>query len=196
MDLMRAFTQMLAGVTSADASARQVRGILVWREHVHTAVRRGPDGCSQTEGTDVGAVPESVTHRGWRGAAGMILDALHRQACTADAIAGTADAEAADADRRAACHDAAAASAEDSAAAAHRAAAQAAREAADAARARADAARLWCVAALEAHATGTRLVEDENAIAFPVGQALAAAGGAREVYGDKHALTTDGRSAR
>lgn len=196
MDLMRAFTQMLAGVTAADASLRQVRGILVWREHVHTAVRCGPGDGGHAEGMAVGAVPESVTHRGWRGAAEMILDALYRQACAADTLAAEAATEAAEADILADSYEAAAASADDDGAAVLLAAALAAREAAKEARRRAGAAMAWNVAALDAHTTGTRLVADENAIAASVGQALAAAGGVGEVYGAKHALTTDGRSAR
>lgn len=191
MDLMRAFTQMLAGVTAADASARQVRGVLVWREYVHNAVRLAPEGC---EG-QVGPSPESVTHRGWRLAAGAILAVLRAQAGAADARAATETAEAARQDEIAAAHDSAAASADDGGAA-HLAAARAAREAAATARVRADAAMAWGVAARDAHTTGTRLVAEESAIAFPVGQALAAAGGADEVYGDKRALATDGRSTR
>jgi hypothetical protein len=221
MSLMRAFTVMLGDVKAADASARQVTGILQWRDYVHEAVRRG-EGLPCSPGRAV-HMPSSSTHARWVMAAEAILDDLREQANDADVLyeeamaaanaadgeAAAAESEAASAEASAAAEQAAAAAcaserdfggaaAHTAAAAGYSAAAAAAHARAEDARARAAAARelaekamAWGIAARDAHTFGERLVADENSIAIPVGEALAAAGGVTEVYGTKHALSAD-----
>jgi hypothetical protein len=210
MDLMRAFSVMLSGITAADASDRQVNGILRWRELVHEAVKRSPGGTNRAEGTSVGVVA-SETHLGWRIASGYLIKALRKQENTADldyahAIATAEMAESEAASAQAAAAEAmlaaeacaatvigiAAAAACVAEAGAQAAAASAALARAAEAREFAEASMAWGIAAKEARTFGTRLLADENAIAFPVGEALRAAGGPAEVYGDRHALTMDG----
>lgn len=221
MSLMRAFTVMLGDVKAADASARQVTGILQWRDYVHEAVRRG-EGLPCSPGRAV-HMPSSNTHARWVMAAEAILDDLREQAGDADVLyeekvseaaewdreadaaegeaaasAAAAEAESAAAETCMANRDFGAAAAHQAAAAMHRAnAAAAAARAAEArrraaeAREMADKAMAWCIAARDAHTFGERLIAGENEIAIPVGEALAAAGGVDEVYGTKHALTAD-----
>lgn len=215
MDLMRAFTVMLGGITAADASSRQVNGILTWRDYVYEAVKRGQEvPGADGQGTYVALVTSSETHLQWRLAAGAILEALAEQANAADAIYAQAKAaeqaaekaaqEARDAAKAAlamaadfaligdeltaAYYVALAATAE---AEAVRCDEEAKRQAAIAA-----AAMMWGIAARDAIACGSALVAQENAVAFPVGEAIAAAGGVDEVYGEKRALTTDGGGGR
>lgn len=212
MDLMRAFTVMLGGITAADASSRQVNGILVWRAYVYEALQ-----CSysvpeaEDRGSDVILVTSSETHLEWRLAAAAILDALARQANSADvayeravraAAAATAAAEDYDA-AAGACEANAGATDDQKEASAYLAQAEKFRVAADTCRkeaarqnAIAVAAVAWGIAARDACAFGSALVAQENAVAFPVGEAIAAAGGPDEVYGDKHALTTGSGSER
>lgn len=212
MDLMRAFMVMLGGVTAADAPRRQVNGILVWRDYVYEAVKRAaavPGG--DRAGTEVDLVTPSGTHLEWRMAAGAILDALAEQANAADvAYAKALAAEAAamraaeEAAAEAVACMAAAAAADDAGEAAGylaeaemwRARAAEWREEARRQAAIAAAAMAWGIAARDAIAFGVFLVAQENDVAFPVGEALAAAGGPSEVYGEKHALTLDGGAAR
>jgi hypothetical protein len=179
MSLMRAFTVMLGDVKAADASARQVTGILQWRDYVHEAVRRG-EGLPCSPGRAV-HMPSSSTHARWVMAAEAILDDLREQASDADELYADAMAAANAADGEEAAAESEAASAEASAAA----------EQAAAARELAEKAMVWGIAARDAHTFGERLVADENEIAVPIGEALAAAGGVSEVYGSKHALTAD-----
>ena len=212
MDLMRAFTVMLGGVTAADAPRRQVNGILEWRDYVYGAVKRAaavPD--ADLSGLEVALVTSSQTHLEWRMAAGAILDALAQQANAADVAYARAKAAEAAALREAAECDAEAEACEQAAAAADDAA-EAAMYVAEAAmwRARAEewrreaqrqaaiaaAAMEWGAAARDAIAYGSRLVTGEDAMALPVAEAVAAAGGPSEVYGQKHALTLDGSEAR
>jgi hypothetical protein len=227
MTLMRAFSKMLGDVTAKDASARQVNGILAWREYALRAVTAG-QGLPCSPGRSV-LITDSSTHREWKAAVGAILDDLAEQANDADTLHEEKKAEAEDWDQvavkaqreAAACEQAAAAEEAAAAAcapdddgaaeaAAHYAAAARYREAAAAATARAVEARrraalareiaekamAWGVAARDALTFGTRLIAGEDVIAIPVGEAIAAAGGLPEVYGDKHALTMDGSGRR
>lgn len=172
--LERAFMLMLGCITAADASRRQVNGILAWRDQVRHALAKA-QAAGGTAGTKAAVVP-STTHRAWLVASGAIVDALYTQAaaaarlrCECEAAAEALEAEAA------ATQD------EDEAG---ELLAQAA-----ALRARAEAATVWQIAALEAAAAGRSLTTAEDAIARPVGEAIAAAGGVREVPGAKHYLT-------
>ena len=226
MSLMRAFTVMLRDVTAEDASARQVNGILTWREYVHEAVRRG-EGLPGSPSRAV-LITDSLTHARWKVAAEAILEDLAEQANDADVLYAEKTAEAEEQDRQADAAESEAASAEMSAAAeeaaaaacdpekdaaamaAHYAAAAYYRSVATAAMARAaeyrrraaearevaDKAMAWGIAARDAITFGERLAADEDTIAIPVGEAVAAAGGVTEVYGTKHALTTDGGASR
>ncbi len=225
MSLMRAFRAMLDDVKAADASARQVTGILTWRDYVHEVVRRG-EGLPCSPGQRV-FMPSTETHVKWVMAAEAILDDLREQASDADKLYAEAMAEANAADDEADAAESEAASCEAAAAAEiaqatacasraeggagfHYAAAAAYRAAGAAASARAVAAReraavnrelaekamAWGIAARDATAFGERLVDQENTVAIPVGEALARAGGVTEVYGTKHALTMNGAGSR
>lgn len=221
MDLMRAFTLMLSGVTAAEADADQVNGILVWRDYVHEAVRRS-EGLPSSPGRTV-FMPSSEKHRGWKMACDAILDDLREQANDADVLYEEKIAEAAEWQREAeaaegvaaneemaAANESAAASAcmanrewaaaatHSAAAAMHRAAAVAASARAAEARRRAaqarelaDKAMAWGVAARDAHTFGTRLVAPVHKRALRVGEALAKAGGIGGVYGHRDANVDD-----
>lgn len=203
--LMRAFDLMLAQVTAADASRRQVRSILEWRE----VTRRVLDAALSPEGTFVGPA-DSRTHRGWRAAAEGINDALRIQEQFAIAAQTEAAAEADREDQAASDSEAAAAAADAEAqrsdtgadvagraraaqqAREHRQAAAQHRQAAEAARKRAADATDWMIAALDARQVGERVIAEEDSVAIPVGDAITGAGGLPEVYGDKNALTRAG----
>jgi hypothetical protein len=101
------------------------------------------------------------------------------QACASGDQEGQAAAHAAAAAGLAAIAGAAAARAED------------ARRRARAAEKLAEASMAWGIAAKNARTFGKRLLAGENAIAFPVAEAIRAAGGPAEVYGAKHALTME-----
>ena len=206
MNLMRAFTVMLSGVTAVDAPRRQVNGILEWRDYVMEALRHA-NSHESPSGTDVSAALSSETHAGWRAAAGEILAALLEQEADADrryhrAKQQMAAAEAAarrEETAAATCRALAAASTDDKTTAAlqaeaqqHDAEAARHREDAEAARRRMEAAMAWIIAARDAIGYGQLLVTQEDGVALPVGEAIARAGGYREVYGEKHALTADG----
>lgn len=100
----------------------------------------------------------------------------------AAAAASTAEAESCEAAAAAASGEAAACRA---AAAWHRMQAQLCREEADVERGRQALLRAWLAAALDAQQIGQRLIAQENVIAFPIGEAIAAAGGLHEVAANK-----------
>lgn len=190
MSLMRAFGKMLGDVTSEDASARQVTGILTWREYAQRAVRAGEGlPCSPSRRV---LITDSRTHRQWRAAAEAILGDLREQANDADVLYAEKTAEAADWD---AVAEAAESDAGEDDGDAEAEAEEARRRAAEA-REVAGKAMAWGIAAQDAYTSGTRLVAGEDAVAVPVGDALAAAGGITEVYGTKHALTVEGQPGR
>jgi hypothetical protein len=203
--MMRAFNHMLACITAADASQRQVNGVLAWREYAERACELA----SSREGTRVLA-SDSRTHRAWRAAAASIADALDTQAELAAIEAAEAEIRVREAQQAAAAATAAAAQAQ---AAADRASkdddgagwaramhevsrcqreADAQRQSAEKARKDIDAATSWMIAAMDARDVGRNLIESEDKVSVPVGEALRAAGGVSEVYGDKRALVMDG----
>ena len=174
--LERAFMLMLGCITAADASRRQVNGILAWRDQVRHALAKA-QAAGGTAGTKAPAVP-STTHRAWLVASGAIVDALYTQSTAAGILRCECEAAAEELEAEAAATE------DEDEDEAGELLTQAA-----ALRARAEAATVWQIAALEAAAAGRSLTTAEDAIARPVGEAIAAAGGVREVPGAKHYLT-------
>lgn len=212
MNIESAFQAMINDVSSADASRRQIDGILDWLDPVrracaHARQLEAPASCLEV------AFAASATHRTWRASSEAILAALAAQSETArawragaeqeaeqrDHLAREADAGAADARREAAlarsraaelaaspdpqaaqgAHAQAGAALErartlDASAALHR-------EHAAQARQLGDSCMQWEIAALDAHAEGSRVLATEQPIATRVGEAIRAAGGVLEV---------------
>lgn len=197
MDPQKAIICMLDGLTAADASRRQVIGMYQWYSYVAEALRRSPDG--RRGGADV-TIQSSEEHRGWKSSAEAVIAALDTEANAADQAIASAEMEAARAEAaaRAADADAADAAALEDAAGAAGAAAEAAglREQASAARIRAEESRYWLASITDARALGDQLVKDEHTRATRIAEAIRVAGGLPEVYGDKHAFTTDGGTSR
>src|SRR5262245_32531336 len=75
---------MLANLTAASASRRQVNGVLAWEGLVAAATARALE-CGQQPGR-VGPVLSFKTHAGWRLAAQLIVSAMNQQAGRADIL--------------------------------------------------------------------------------------------------------------
>lgn len=209
MNTVTAFTAMLASIHHGDVSRRQLTSVIQWRDLAVAAERHAKDNGH----TPRLAHLDSSTHKGWRAAAEAIVADLLKQmnradrravnwAIRAENMAETARTavEQAEAHTRAAAK--AAASLDPAAAKAHHAKAAEFLAIADTATVEARraegatrAAGAWFRAAADAHATGARLITDEDARAVPVGQAQAAAGGRREVPDDKRYYVTEGAAA-
>lgn len=92
MELLTAFTAMLNDVGYANASARQIDGILDWSDYVSRAVRHA-DEMGASAGCMEVTFSGSATHRTWRISCMSILAALQSQAEEARVRRGDADAE-------------------------------------------------------------------------------------------------------
>ena len=180
MEIGTALDVMTGGLTAADASARQVSGILAWGDlaaasrEAALAVTSTPAGLTVTAG-------ESRVHRQWRDQALAITAAFRAQAAHADRIAAAATAAA----------ERAEAAAADAALARNAALAASAAAVAAANRERAAAAMRWQAAALDAATAGDSLITREDTITVPVGDAQAAAGGVPEAAASKHYYTLE-----
>jgi hypothetical protein len=200
-DIVADLEHMMGCLTAADASRRQVAEVLAWQQHVQSAVTAA-DAYTQSPVAYLRTpqpaqqVPESSVHRGWTAACAQIAGALSAEAAEAEqfwfrhieeALAWEAAAAAAMA-RAAAAHAAAAdaddaesAAAAEAEAAAAEAEAAAAEAMAQAHRRAAALAEAWHEAAAYASQFGAGIVAIENSIQLPVAEAVAAAGGSREV---------------
>jgi hypothetical protein len=192
MEILPAFDMMLGSLTAADASRRQVNGVLTWRT-LAAAAEAGRSAYSKAAGGEEvlsvmkARVRRTPTHVAWMRQCGLmiaVLEGQEHQALAAQvtwtdrarqheqardrwltaAAAATDDAE------RDACYSAAA------------------REEAERARC-AEIVRLagaWQAAAAEAVSAGLALTAREDAIQRPVAEAVIATGGLAEVARDKH----------
>lgn len=161
MHILAAMIQMETALTAEDAPERQLQGVREWCLEVARAVVAA-DACGSSIGLTVYTEwdpSQQITHRLWLGTCRAVIDALHEQVASADALhrAYLAMADQAKTKRR------------------RKAALAAARRAA-----------AWRAAAEHAAGLGTRLIAREDAILRPVGHAIAAAGGPAEVAKNKH----------
>lgn len=174
MTVMRRMDQALV---AADAPERQLRRVRAWRSDVEYAVASGrlfvqPAGLDEiydgplpslsrgwSRPREVAFLHGKVTHRAWLALCAAIVKQLRVQAAYASTVHEAAVNRAAQART------------------------SIARVRALRAAARADE---WCAAAVAAAETGTSVMFQEDAILRPVGMAVAAAGGYREVALDKH----------
>lgn len=161
MHILTAMMQMESALAAETAPERQLAGVREWCLEVARAVVAA-DACGSTLGLAVHTVwnpSQPITHRLWLATCRAVIDALHEQAASADALhrAYLAMAEQAKTKKR--------------------------RQAALAAARRAAA---WKAAAERAANLGTSFIAREDAILRPVGHAIAAAGGPAEVAKDKH----------
>lgn len=191
MHILLAFAGMAADLGWRDTPARLIDGIDRWEDDVREVVR-----CAEAAGVLTGTMHVTFSgadrFRTWRASAWSIVQALDRQAETAARERLEAHAAAASAASAAADAEAAAAAAQGDAAAGLAAQAEEYRAAAGAALALADACIGWETAARDAAFTGGELIAGETPIAVRVGEALAHAGGAREVPANKRYATTSG----
>ena len=184
MHMLMAFAGMMNDLHYGDAPDRQIDAVLDWEDDVRRVAAAVPANVpADCEVTFGGA----AVCRTWRTSCYSILAALKAQAGDAVVRRIEADGEAAERDRLAAEAEAAAAAQDDPATAgACRAAAGKHREDAEAFRNLSRRLLEWQIAAEDAHASGTRMLADELPRAQRVGEAIGRAGGAREVYGNKH----------
>jgi len=169
-DLLGAYDVMLRGLTAADASRRQLNGVIGWAWHVAAACRAG-EGCGSTAGMTVNLAGGEYDHGSWKSDCRQILSALLRQQAAAERIR---------------LAELAAAAREEAAAAAARRRGEpgmAARHDREAARHRDRAARAlkWQLAASDARGQGWLLIRAEDAHAIPVHEAIQRVGGLAEV---------------
>ena len=190
MDILPAFDAMLGSLTAADASRRQVTGVLAWRALAEAADAAMDAYANQADGevppVMLARVSPTPTHRAWMRQSGLIITVLEnreQQALTAQ-VTWT---------DRARQHEQARdwwlAAAEAAASPGERAARQAAAQQEEEERARCAAvaalAGTWQAAAAEAVSAGQALTGREDAIQRPVAEAVIAAGGPAEVALDK-----------
>lgn len=198
MEIMAAFDLMLASLRAADASRRQVAGVLAWRDLVAMAVL-ARQACGQVEGppppeegTRV-ATHDAATHRAWLHLCEQITSALKRQAhCATETHAQWGWAEQQRGHERDDWLDAAAAAEDDNGRAHCLAMAGKCEEARIRARAEMAAAAAWHTAAEDAAVSGQALAAHEDRIHRPAGEAVAAAGGLAEVATAKHYHVMEG----
>lgn len=198
MEITAAFDLMLASLRAADASRRQVSGVLSWRDLVAVAVR-ARRACGQAEGppppaagTQV-AAHDAATHRAWLHLCGQITAALEAQArCAIEAHVRWRWAEHQRARERDDWLDAAAAAGDDDGRAHCLAMAEECEEARIRASAEMTAAAGWHTAVEQATASGQALAVHEDRIHRPAGEAVAAAGGLAEVAAVKHYHVMEG----
>lgn len=176
MQLLTAFTAMLGDVGYANASARQIDGILDWSDHVARAVARAKMMHARPGTLDV-TFTGSATHRTWRVSCHSILAALSAQAEEARVRRAEQNVKAADLEQRAAAEEdeMAAASLRD-----------------EAVEARGEVSDLiqWEIAANDAHTFGESVIRNEEPVARRVFEGIQAAGGIREVPADKRYAAT------
>lgn len=161
MHILTAMTRMDSALTAETAPERQLTGVREWCLEVMRAAVAA-DVCGSSIGLTVHTAwspDEPITHRLWLATCRAVIDSLHEQAASADAL-----------------HRAYLAMAD-------RARTKKRRQAALAAARRAAA---WKAAADRAASVGTALITREDAILRPVGNAITAAGGPAEVAKDKH----------
>jgi hypothetical protein len=190
MDILPAFDVMLGSLTAADASRRQVNGVLVWRALAEAAEAAMGAYAKQADGdippVMLARVSPTPTHRAWMRQSGLIIAVLEnreQQALTAQ-VTWTDRAR-----QHEQARDRWLAAAEAAAGPSDRAARQAAAQREEGERARCAAAAAlagaWQSAAAEAVSAGQALTGSEDAIQRPVAEAVIAAGGPTEVALDK-----------
>jgi chemotaxis protein histidine kinase CheA len=176
--ILMAMVRMEEALAAEDAPKRQIQRVKAWHldiastvlaaaecaspaglilENLHEPRSRGTRGWAWT--LPLAFVNGTRTHRAWLRLCEAILQALALQQVCAERARATAEAEADSAKSSTAKKQA---------------------------RARAAAAEAWRQAAAQAEVTGRVLVRAEDAILRPVGEAVAAVGGIREVALDKH----------
>lgn len=159
MHIVTTIVQVETALAAVDAPQRQTAGVSTWGRWVADAVVAGY-ACGSTAGTEAApAWRGEITHRGFITTCRAVIAALRVQQGAAEALRSKAESEA-----KAAKSD----------------------KAKDAALARARRAAAWRDKAMLAETAGVGLVASEDAILRPVGEAVDAAGGIREVAKEKH----------
>lgn len=176
MHILTAMTRMKQGLAAEDAPERQLQQVKTWHLEIEDAVDAARV-CASTIGLDLDLLQRAMnrgtgneisplpfiagarTHRTWLQLCELIQTALATQRVAAAVIRAEALAAAANAKHR---------------------------SEKEAARAEAARAWLWKSAAAQAEVTGRFLIQREDAILRPVGEAIRAAGGINEVARDKH----------